>query len=64
MSNSGGTGRNDVRFRDLLGTLTPWAERLTNFVLEFTMNLNLEICLSSCNYRGWQLCRYLCWREA
>jgi hypothetical protein len=26
------------------GTLTPWTERLTNFVLEFTaMTLNLEI---------------------
>jgi hypothetical protein len=28
----------------LRGTLTPWTERLTNFVLEFTaMTLNLEI---------------------
>jgi hypothetical protein len=37
------------RFRCLPGTLTPWAERLTNFVLEFTtMTLNLEVHLPSC----------------
>jgi hypothetical protein len=35
--------------RCLPGTLTPWAERLTNFVLEFTnMTLNLEVHLPSC----------------
>ena len=33
----------------LTDTLTPWAERLTNFVLEFTtMTLNLEVHLPSC----------------